>query len=136
MKVLKTVHSGVAHNANTEANFVEVDLGKIYAREFLITGEVTGDGSASGTLLLNLYYSDVKLASAADAATKLADRKVAGVAKTVPTSDTFQFDWDIAIQRKLARYLYISSTRASFAGAITFTSRIVRVPSTYQDGVS
>lgn len=103
-------------------SMLEVDFGEILdiIEQFQITARtLTDDDTAPGsskTILLDIYWSDEKIATPANAVTECAARKTAGAAKTLTNATSTAQEWELVSSMvPLARYAYIALTWTAFA---------------------
>ena len=110
--------------SGTDGHVVEIDFGQLLPSEFTFTigGKTVTDAStapgAADTVTVNQYWSDESV-STGSAATLLADRKVAGSAKTLTnTAATTQYWGFAAEQAPKARFLYITVDNTAIDAAV------------------
>jgi hypothetical protein len=111
---------------------VVFDLSNLIGREHNLVLRATGNGTADGgskTVTVNVYFSDV-LHTASDVPTKLAGRKTAATALTMPnTTSTLERAYDVVFSfgtiKSKARYIYVSfDASASLAAGATLAISI------------
>lgn len=123
---------------------VLVDLGSYPGPvDYNLVLKTDGNGTAPGstkTLTVNVYYSDVRLASAGDALTTLAGRKVSATAITLVNSTLDIGYYDVVLSagtiKPKSRYLYVSVTTNAALGAgsvLVATLALVRQPASRAD---